>query len=439
MCSRKPWRHTPDGFWIDDSHLGFGDMNLSLFMSRRLLKGENRKQISHGAVVISTVGIALGVAVMIITLSIVLGFQREVREKVVSFGSHVQLLNYNTYYRGDMHPIQVNGQLIGELSGIPGVASVSRFTAKSGVLKTDDAFQGVSFRGFDEHYDLSFLQHSLLEGQITEPFSSKKSTGRLYVSKRVAKQLKLEVGQKVYAYFFEDRLRTRRFTIAGIYQSGLNDFDKSFVFCDYATVHQLLKFEQDQCSGAEIRLTDFSLADSVSNAIAMRMQSRLDAYGQGYASPSIQRLYPGIFSWLNLLDINVIVIFSLMALVAGFSSVSGLLIIILERVQFIGVMKALGASNGVLRSIFSSYSFLIALRGILLGNAVGIGLCLLQDAFGLVRLNPEVYYVEAVPVLMHWPLILLMNVVVALLVFIALLLPTLQVSRIEPAKSIRFE
>lgn len=382
---------------------------------------------------------ALGVAVMIITLSIVLGFKREVREKVVSFGSHVQLLNYNTYFRGDMHPIQVDDKLVEELTEIPAVANVSRFTAKSGVLKTDDSFQGVSFRGFDEHYDLTFLQNSLLEGQLTEPFSSEKNTGRLYVSKRVAKQLKLEVGQKVYAYFFEDRLRTRRFTIAGIYQSGLNDFDKSFVFCDYSTVHQLLKFERNQCSGAEIRLTDFSLADSVSNAIAMRLQDRLDDYGQGYTSPSIQRLYPGIFSWLNLLDINVIVIFSLMALVAGFSSISGLLIIILERVQFIGVMKALGANNATLRNIFSSYSFLIALRGMLLGNVVGIGLCLLQHVFGLVRLDPDVYYVEAVPVLIHWPLILGMNLVVALLIFIALLLPTLQVSRIEPAKSIRFE
>ncbi len=415
-------------------------MNLSFFISRRLYtQGANRKQVSHSAITISTAGIALGLAIMIITLGVVLGFKHEVRAKVISFGSHMQLLNYNSFYSAEYHPIQISDSLYDAVKGMPGVKGVSRFCMKQGVLKTDDAFQTVSFRGLDENYELSFLQKNMQKGEVTEPFSSEKSTGRLYISQRIAQQLQLEVGQKVYAYFFDQRLRTRRFTVEGIYQSGLNDLDRAFVFCDYATAHQLLGIADDQCSGAEITLSDFSQMDSVGYTLMNQLAGKQDAYGQSYINPGIQDMYPNIFSWLNLLDINVIVIFLLMMLVAGFSTISGLLIIILERVQFIGVMKALGTTNGTLRNIFGNYAMLIALRGMVFGNILGIGLCLLQQHFGIIKLDPTVYYVEAVPILMDWTYILLLNVGVAFLIFLALLLPTLQVSRIQPAKSIRFE
>ncbi len=415
-------------------------MKLAFFISRRLYRqGVSRKQVSHSAITISTAGIALGLAIMIITLGVVLGFKHEVRSKVISFGSHMQLLNYNSFYGAESYPIQISDSLYDRVKSIPGVKGVSRFCMKQGMLKTDDAFQTVNFRGLDENYELDFLQKNMQEGEVSEPFSSEKNTGRLYISRRIAWQLQLELGQKVYAYFFDQRLRTRRFTVEGIYQSGLNDFDSHFVFCDYATAHQLLGIEDDQCSGAEITLNDFSQMDSVGYALMHQLAGKQDVYGQNYINPSIQDMYPNIFSWLELLDINVVVIFILMMLIAGFSTISGLLIIILERVQFIGVMKALGTTNGTLRNIFGNYAMLIALRGMLFGNVLGIGLCLLQQHFGIIKLDPTVYYVEAVPILMDWTNILFLNIGVAILIFLALLLPTLQVSRIRPAKSIRFE
>ena len=415
-------------------------MSYTLFMARRLYsQGGGSKRVSRTAVVIATAGVALGLAIMIIAVSVVLGFKREVRNKVTGIGSHIQVLNYESLYNPESKPLQISDSLVHDLRKIRGVKNVQQFCLKTGMLKTDEAFQGVAFRGIDEDYDLSFLRSCLVEGEIAEPFTKDRSTGRLVISQRLASQLNLQVGSRVYAYFFDQKLRARRFTVEAIYATNMSEYDKTLVFCDYHTSHQLLGFEDDQSSGAEIVINEFDSLAYVSSHVLSAVGHRQDAYGAYFSSPTIKELYPGIFSWLDLLDMNVVVILLLMMAVAGFTTVSGLLIIILERTQFIGVMKAMGAQNRSLRHLFIYYSLLIVIRGMLIGDILAIALCLTQQHWGFVRLDASTYYVDTVPVLMNWTLILFINLAVFLLSALALLLPSYLVSRIQPARSIRFE
>ena len=376
---------------------------------------------------------------MIVSLAVVFGFKSQVEAKVVGIGSHIQVLNYQSLYNTESQPIVISDSLIHALEAIPEVHHVQRFCLKTGMLKTDDSFQGVAFRGIDECYDLAFLRQNLVEGSIEEPFSSAESTGRLVVSQRIARQLNLGVGSRVYAYFFDQNLRARRFSVEAIYATNLSEYDSRLVFCDYKTAHQLLSFESDQSSGAELSVNDMDLLPMASEHVMAVVNQTQDHYGAYYTSPTIKDSYPHIFAWLDLLDLNVLVILLLMIAVAGFTTISGLLIIILERTQFIGVMKALGSTNRSLRHLFIYYAVFIIGRGMLLCNILGLGLCLLQQHFGLVQLDPTTYYVSSAPILISWPWVLLVNIVTFLSAVLALVLPSFLVSRIQPAKSIRFE
>lgn len=414
--------------------------NFTWFMARRLYsQRRGTRRASRSAIAIATAGVAIGLAVMIISISVVLGFKGEIQNKVTGIGSHIQVINYQSLYAVESQPIVISDSLCQVLYQTPGVAHVQRFCLKSGMLKTDNSFQGVLFRGVDEDYDLSFLRESLVEGDLAESFSSTENTGKLVVSRKLADQLRLHVGSKVYAYFFDNALRARRFTVSAIYQTNMNEFDANLVFCDYKTVHQLLGFEPDQSSGAEVNILDMKDLERVQVAVMDVVSRRQDHYGNYYTAPSIKDTYSKIFAWLDLLDINIVVILLLMIAVAGFTAISGLLIIILERTQFIGVMKALGATNRSLRHLFIYYAVFIIGRGMLFGNLFGIGLCLLQQWLGFVPLDASTYYVSVVPIFVSWPLVLMLNLLVFVVATLALIIPSFLVSRIRPARSIRFE
>ena len=376
---------------------------------------------------------------MILSVSVALGFKQEVQHKIVGIGNHIVVQNYQSSFSDDYRPIAITDSLVSELERIPEVTHVQRFCMKSGMLKTNESFQGVVFRGIDEHYDLGFLRSVLVEGSIEKPFSGSKSSGQLVISERLARQLHLSVGDKVYAYFFEETLRARSFKVQAIYATNLSEYDNRLVFCDYYTCHQLLRFESDQSSGAEVTVSDMNHLASVSDAIARKINHKQDPYGQNYTSPTIKEQYPHIFAWLDLLDLNVIIILALMIAVACFTTVSGLLIIILERTQFIGIMKALGSTNKSLRQIFIYFAMLIVGRGMIVGNLLGIGFCLIQKHFGLIHLDASTYYVDAVPIELSWKWILFINVATFVIATLALVLPSFLVSRIRPARSIRFE
>lgn len=414
-------------------------MSFTWFIARRLYSQGGGRRASRTAIGIATAGVALGIAVMLISVSVVLGFKGEVQNKVTGIGSHIRVLNYESLYKTDSQPIVIPDSMMAAITEIPSVNHVQRFCQKTGMLKTDESFQGVLFRGIAEDYDLTFLRANLVEGEIKEVFSAQESTGRLVVSQKLARQLGLTVGSKVFAYFFDERLRARRFMVEAIYATNLSEYDSRLVFCDYKTAHQLMGYAPDQCSGAEVNLDGMEHLTEVSDQVSQYVGRRQDVYGCYYASPTIKDFYPHIFAWLDLLDLNVLVILVLMVAVAGFTTISGLLIIILERTQFIGVMKALGMTNRSLRHLFIFYAVLIIGRGMLLGNALGLGLCLLQQQTGLVHLDASTYYVEVAPVQFSWLWVLVINLATFLISVLALLLPSFVVSNIHPAKSIRFE
>ena len=408
------------------------------FIAQRLfMRSGETKRVSRPAIQIATAGVAIGVAVMLISVFVVMGFKREIQNKVLGFGGHLQVVNFESLRSAESQPVVIDDSLLAKIENTRGVAHVQRFCQKVGMLKTDDSFCGVAFRGVGQEYDCTFLQQHLLEGEIPA-FSDSVSGGGLLLSSMLAGKLKLQVGDKVFAYFFENNVRARRFTVAGIFETNLTEFDEKLVFADLSTIHALYGWDAQQFSGAEVILRDMKTMDGVAYDI-IRGMPRQDSNGAYFAVPTIRELYPAIFNWLDLLDTNVLVILILMICVAGFTMVSGLLIIILERTNFIGVMKALGSANGPLRIIFLHFASLIILRGLLFGNLLAFALTMLQKTFSVVHLDPQTYYVSAVPLLVDWRYVLLINLATLVLCFLSLLVPSHLVSRIEPARSIRFD
>ena len=411
----------------------------SWFVAKRLFaQGGSSGRASRLATGIATVGVAIGLAVMLVSVSIVLGFQKEVQDKVLGFGAHIKVLNYKSIGQQEFSPIVIDDSITSKLQAIPNVASVARFCIKPGMLKTDANFKGIAIQGIGQDYDQSFISSHLVKGEIPE-FTDSVSSGKLVISQAMAREMQVDTGQEIYAYFFEKTVRARKFTVAGIYQTNLTDFDKNFAYTDLCTIHRLLGWDSQQYAGAEIRLKDFERLDETLMDVINKVNHKQDAYGNYYSSLTIRQEHPQIFGWLQLLDMDIVVILILMICISTFTAVSGLLIIILERTNFIGIMKALGARNKQVRHLFLNYALLIILRGIILGNLLAFALIYLQKQFGLITLNPEVYYVEAVPVLVNWWWVLAIDLGTLVVSALAMIVPSFVVSNITPAKSIRFE
>lgn len=414
-------------------------MRFNLFVAKRLFNDKGGvRNVSRPAIRIATAGVAIGLAVMIVSVCVVLGFKSEIRSKVIGFGSHIQIINYESISSGVSKPVAFPDSLIWELRQVPGVSHIQRFSNKGGILKTDDAFEGILLHGVGAEFNADFLKSNLKEGEIPV-FSADSATNRIVVSQTIADRLHLSCGDRVFAYFFDGNVRARRFTVSGIYQTNLSEFDDNMVFTDLYVCNRLNNYAADQYAGVEITVDRFDDVDLVAGSLVGKVNHLVDEYGAGYAAMTIRELYPQIFDWLDLLDVNVWVILILMVAVAGFTMISGLLIIILERTNFIGVMKALGATNRSMRHVFLYFAAFIVGRGLLWGNVLGIGLVVLQYYFNIVHLDPATYYVDAVPVLFNAGYILAINAATAFISVFVLILPSLLVSRIHPAKSIRFE
>ena len=408
-------------------------------MARRLFSHQDDAgRVSRPAISISTLGVAIGVAVMLISVSVALGFQREVQAKLLGFGAHIQVFSYESLGSEELKPIVVDEAVMQRLAHVPGVKHVQRFSVKPGMLKTDADFRGVVFRGVGQEYDTQFLRDHLVAGEMPV-WSDSVSSGSLLVSQHLARQLKLEVGSTVYAYFFENAVKARRFRVSGIYCTHLTDFDSRIVFADLHTVHGLLGWDCDQQSGAELLTEDFSQLDQVMGRVVKAINKQQDAYGAQYTSMTIRELYPQVFAWLHLLDLDVWVILILMTCVAGFTMISGLLIIILERTSMIGVMKALGARNNTIRHTFLWFAAFIIGKGLLYGNILAFAILLIQKYTGLVKLDAQTYYVSTVPIEFNWIYIIALNVATLLISVFILVAPSYLISHIHPAKSMRYE
>lgn len=415
-------------------------MNLPLFLARRINNDkDDRRKVSRPAIRIATAGVAIGLAVMVVTVSVVIGFKHTIRDKVVGFGSHIQVENFLTMQSTDPYPICISDSMVKVLRSIDGVKHAERFALTQGVLKTDSDYLGMTFKGIGPEYDLTFLRQNLVEGEIPT-FSDTSSKQKLLISKLTADKLKLKTGDKIFAYFVsQDNVRLRRYTVCGIYQTNMTQFDKALCFTDIYSVVKLNGWEADQCSGAELLVDNFDLLEQTAENVVKKVNRTVDSYGDTFTSQTIYDAYPQIFSWLGLLDINVWIIIALMVCVAGFTMISGLLIIILERTQMIGVLKALGATNATVRHTFLWFAAFIIGRGMLIGDIVGIGIVVLQQQTGIVSLDPSTYYVSTAPMELNIPIILLLNVATLTISVFVLIAPSFLISHIHPARSMRYE
>ena len=415
-------------------------MKLPLFLARKIYANpDSRHQVSRPAVKTAIAGVAIGLTVMLVTVSVVLGFKHSIRDKVVGFGSHIQVENFLTMQGSDPYPVCMDDSLMGVLRRIPGISQVERYAYMQGILKTDQDFLGITFKGVAQEYDTTFIHQNLVEGAIPH-FTDSVGTRCLLLSKMTADKLHLKSGDKVYAYFISSGdVRARVFTVSGIYQTNLTQFDDNICFADLYTVARLNKWTGGQCTGAELRLLDFNELDAVSSQVVKCVNRTVDHEANTLMTRTIHEAYPQIFNWLELLDINVWIILALMVCVASFTMISGLLIIILERTQMIGILKALGANDATIRHTFLWFATFIIGRGMVVGNAVGFLLILLQQHFGLVKLDPANYYVSTAPVELDWLFVLLINVATLVVCVLVLIAPSYIISRISPSKSMRYE
>ena len=415
-------------------------MNFPLFIAKRLYSDQgDKRKVSRPAIHIAVAGVAIGLTVMIISVCVVLGFKHTIRDKVIGFGSHIQVADFMTLQQMNQYPVVMNDSMIQVIKKAPGVKHVQRFAMKEGILKTDEDFLGVGFKGVGPEWDSTFIHENMVEGSIPK-FDDQASHNKILISKLMADKLRLKAGQRIFAYFIDNNgVRTRRFTISGIYQTNLKKYDEVMVYADLYTVVKLNGWEEDQASGAELTVNDFNQLQTTEDYIVKNINRTVDQYGETYSSATIKELNPQIFQWLNLMDLNVWVILGLMLAVAGVTMISGLLIIILERTSMIGVMKALGARNKTIRHTFLWFAAFIIGKGLLYGNILAFAILLRQKYTGLVKLDAQTYYVSTVPVEFNWIYIIALNVATLLISVFILVAPSYLISHIHPAKSMRYE
>ena len=414
-------------------------MQWVLFIARRIYqRNEGGREVSKPAIRIAMAGIAIGLAVMIVSVSVAIGFKHEIRNKVVEMTSELVVTSLDDAQLYQTKPIAAGDSLLSVLGDVDNVQHVQRYSTKTGMIMTSDNFQGMMLKGVGQEYDFTFFNDYLIEGVIPT-FTDSVSTNEVLVSKSIADKLSLKLGDKLFTYYLEDNVRARRLKIAGIYQTNFSSFDDYFLITDIYTVNRLNKWKADQVGGIELDIADYSKINQVNDEVRASLFSQKDKYGQSYFCRSVEEVNPQIFAWLDILDVNVWVILVLMLGVAGFTMISGLLIIILDRTNMIGILKALGADNTSIRKIFLSFSAFLIGKGMLFGNIIGISICVFQELFHPITLNPADYYVATVPLEFNLGILLLLNIGTFLVSLFMLIGPSYLISRIHPAKSIRFE
>lgn len=433
-CWARRWRLIPDGW--SSARLA---MSLSFFIARRIYReGAGGKRVSRPAVLIAMAGIAVGLAVMIIAVSIIVGFKREVRNTVAGFGAHLRISGMEAVNAYENSPVVADDSLRTLVSRYAEVKHVQRYSMKPGMVKTDDAFQGIMLKGVGQEYDLSFLKAHLLEGEMPQ-FSDSASSGRVLVSRSLADKLKLRPGDKIDTYYIEEEIRARRLQVAGIYQTNFAEYDNLFILSDLYLVNRLNRWKPGQASGLEVELRDYGRLEDATWELASLLDGYTDVYGAAYGVRNVEQLNPQLFAWLGILDVNIWVILVLMVGVAGFTMISGLLIIIIERTSMIGILKALGAGDALIRRIFLWFSVFLIGRGMLWGNVFGLGFFFLQRFTGLFGLDPETYYMDTVPVSLNLWIFFALNAGTLLISVCMLLGPSYLIARIRPAGALRYE
>lgn len=414
-------------------------LRTGLFISRRLIKEQKGStSFSRPINIIVISGIAMGLAVMILSISILTGFKKEIRDRIAGFSGHIQILNFDSNYSYETVPVSGNQKFIPELQNNPAIQNIQVFATKAGIIKTDDNIQGVVLKGVGPDYNWDFFKNNLTEGSVLSLSDSARSTDVL-ISRQVCRLLNLKLNDNFAMYFVQDPPRMRRFTIKGIYETSVEQMDKIYVLCDIRQIRRLNGWESDQVSGFEVLLNDFNDIDLMTYAIRDAIGYRFEEDQDQLKVTNIRLKYPQIFDWLGFQDTNVVTILVLMLLVAGFNMISGLLILILEKTNFIGILKAVGSNNGLIRKVFLYQAAYLIVNGLAWGNVIGIGLAFLQKRFELISLDPSSYYLSTVPINFNIFHILLLNIGTMAIILAMLIIPSRLISRITPVKAIRFD
>jgi len=413
-------------------------MNTELFIAKRIISERQKgNKISRPIVTIAIVGITLGIAAMIISTATVTGFKNQISDKVIGFGSHIQILNYDSNTSFETSPINKKIKDQAGLNSIKGISHVQAFSTKAGIIQTGKEIQGVVLKGIDHDFDWTFFKNNLIEGNIFQ-INDSLSTNQVIISKHIGDLLHLKTGDAFLMYFIQDPPRMRKFNISGIYETSMEEFDKLFIFSDIKHIQRLNNWNEDQVSGLEISIDRFEDIENMTWTVRDSVGYGISQNGEKLQVVNIVDKHPQIFDWLNLQNMNVWVILILIFLVAGFNMVSSLLILILERTNMIGILKALGTKNWSIRKIFLFQSAFLIGHGLFWGNIIGIGLCFLQYKFGIVKLDQSSYYLTEVPINLNILTILILNIASLILTLLMLLVPSHLISRISPVKSIRF-
>ncbi len=407
-------------------------MKPHLFIAKRLY-ASGKQGISGSVVRIAVISVATGLAIMIASVAIVIGFKQEIRDKVIGFAAHIQVENLDNRASWEVNPIDQNPEFTAQLLQIDGVIHVQGVAHKAGIVKTDENIQGVVLKGVGVDYNWEYLEDKIVNGRNVQ-FTESERSDEVLVSQILASKLLLKAGDDLRVWFVgsdDAQVRGRRFQIAGIYETGLTEFDEMYVFGHIGHVQRLNGWSSEQVGHFELQIDDIARLEEIGNKVYHSIPIHLIAY-------TARESYPHIFDWLDLQDMNVVVIIILMVLVAGITMISTLLIIILERTSMIGILKALGSDNKLVRHVFLFHALSILLRGMVWGNLIGIGFCLLQQQFGLLKLPSESYYLSEVPIYLNLIHVLLINAATVFVWVIMMLIPTAVISRISPVRAIRF-
>lgn len=414
-------------------------MNLPYFIAQRLIKGRREgTSFSRPINVIAIIGIAMGLAVMIVAVAILTGFKQQIREKIVGFGSNIQISNFDSNISFETAPIRQNQEFIPKIKNIPGISHVQVYATKAGIIKTDADFQGVILKGVGSDFDWGYFSKNMIDGSVFTVTDTAR-TNNVIISKKISDMLLLKTGDSFAMHFVQDPPRMRKFTVSGIYETSLEEFDKIYVFCDIGHIKRLNGWDDDQISGFEIFIKDFDRLDEMTMSVRDAIGYQVLEDEEKFKVTNIKMKYPQIFDWLNFQDVNVIIIIFLMLVVAGFNMISGLLILILEKTNMIGILKALGSEDVTIRKVFLYQAAYLISKGLLWGNLIGIGIAFIQLKTGLVTLDPSSYYIKTVPVNLDLIHILILNAGTLAAILVMLLVPSNLISRITPVKAIRYD
>lgn len=420
----------------------FENLNLEYFIAKRLTASDkNKSSISAPIKNIAIAAIAIGMIMMIISVAAGVGLQQKIREKVAAFNGHIIVSNFDdNQSEVSRDPISINQDFYPKFKNVSGISHIQAVATKAGIIRTESDFEAVIYKGVGKDYDWNNLKEYLVEGKL--PDVSKNLNAEVLISKYIAERLHLKVGDKFNTFFMKDdnnKLPNRRyFEISGIYNSGFQEFDATYIIGDIRHLQRINKWNPDQIGSFEIFIDDFNQIEKKGDEVYSNTQNKQDA-SKTLDTQTIAEKYFYIFEWLHLFDFNIVVILVIMIIVATINMVVALLVLILERTQMIGILKAVGANNWTIRKIFLYNAFHLIVRGLIWGNLIGIGIIIIQQQFGIVKLNPESYYVNVAPLYLDWLYILLLNLGTTIVAFLVLLIPSYIVTKISPVKAMRFD